>query len=170
MRFAAWCAFGLTITASSLAFAQPQFEAVDGYVVMEAESVPSVMGWTTETPADAMAEEARGDVVYFNDPDASICSTSQNVAEGFPALEYHFRVSEPGVYWLKMNMRKQVHCVAMGNDGNACHSGAGCTSMGIQSDGDSCDGPNVCWRLRHLERRLRGHRDRERRRSALRWW
>lgn len=126
--------------------AEPQFEAVDGYVVMEAESVPTVAGWSTATPADAMAEKARGDVRYFDDPDASICSTSVSKAEGFPAMEYHFRVTEPGVYWLKMNMRKEVHCVSVGNDGDACHSGAGCTSFGIQSNGDSCDGPDVCWR------------------------
>ena len=146
MRLVGWCAFGVTAAISSVALAEPQFEAVDGYVVMEAESVPVVMGWSTTTPADAMAENARGDVRYFDDPDASICSTSKGVAEGFPAMEYHFRVSEPGVYWLKMNMRKEVHCVSVGNDGDACHSGAGCTSFGIQSNGDSCDGADVCWR------------------------
>ncbi|MEM9874520.1 MAG: hypothetical protein AAF928_06475 [Myxococcota bacterium] len=134
------------LTGAASVGATPQFEAVDGYVVMEAESVPAVMGWQHDTPADAMAEKARGDVQYFNDQDASICSTPRNKAEGFPALEYRFRVHQAGVYWVKMNMRKQVHCVAMGNDGNSCHNGAGCQSFGIQADGDSCNGNDRCWR------------------------
>ena len=42
MRLVGWCAFGVVLTASSLSLAEPQFEAVDGYVVMEAESAPLV--------------------------------------------------------------------------------------------------------------------------------
>lgn len=138
-----WVVASLVATSAAAA---PQFEAVDGYVVMEAESVAPAMHWETETPADAMGEKARGDVPYFNDPNASICSTNKNTAEGFPAMEYRFGVHQAGVYWVKMNVRKQVHCVSEGNDGDACHSGAGCQSMGIQSEGDSCNGPNQCWR------------------------
>ncbi|MEM9069145.1 MAG: hypothetical protein AAGE52_11595 [Myxococcota bacterium] len=124
-----WMAASMVLAAST-AFAQPQFEARDGFVVMEMESVPIPSGheWAEESSL------AGASGTYYRFFGNGICN---GPAEG--PLRYTFRISEGGTYALHLRAARMIHCVdGTPNGSGVCEEGdRGCTSRGMPSGG-SC--------------------------------
>lgn len=119
--------------------AAQQFEEVEGYVLMEMESVPIPAGHEWEERTDI--EGAVGSHYFFTGN--GIC----NGPAGSP-LEYTFRVHTAGTYRLHLRAARTWHCVdgAPHGDQNRCEeSDRTCTSHAIP-DGNTCPAAGQCIR------------------------
>jgi len=126
----------LLLTSPALA---QQFEEVDGYVLMEMESVaiPSGHEWEERTDID----DAVGTHYFF---------TGNGICNGpaGSALEYTFRIHTAGTYRLHLRAARTWHCVSgePHGDRNRCEeSDRACTSLAIP-EGNSCPGEGQCIR------------------------
>ncbi|MEC7525444.1 MAG: hypothetical protein VYE22_36510 [Myxococcota bacterium] len=125
----------VALPASALA---QQFEEVDGYVVMEMESVPIPSGHEWERRTDIPAASGSHYIFTGN----GIC----NGPAGSP-LRYTFRVHTGGTYRLHLRAARTHHCVtgAPQANGRCSEHDRTCTSLSIP-DGDRCPASDQCVR------------------------
>lgn len=138
------CFAALALSIATPALAQVQFEEQDGYVVMEMESA--------QLPADGLWEvnQSLGDYKgtgYTQFKGNSICNGPAK-----SPLRYSFRVTNGGVYELRMRASRIYHCVTgtpTGNDRHCQEGGGaqrGCMSFG-EPNGNMCADSSHCVRV-----------------------
>lgn len=117
----------------------PPFGEIDGYIVMEIESVAIASGQQWQSEADLAGYT--GDAFYR--------FVGNGICNG-PArspLVYEFRVGRAATYQLHLRAAKLLHCVAGAPEGNGhcSESDRTCTSLG-EPVGGRCPGSGQCVR------------------------